>query len=177
VYEFGELVPELRPYAEGLLSILGSYGLNPQVTSTKRSYATQKRLYDTYRAGKSRYPAAPPGYSAHEHGWAFDLQLNDSSWLTDAGNLWESWGGTWGGRFSDPIHFELGGASAYLKTLLDQGYTPEPEADPQTAQVAPGWTSVLEPGGGASIIGYALEGAASAGNWIWDETLGRWLPR
>jgi len=22
------------------------------------------------------------------------------------GELWESWGGTWGGRFGDPIHFE-----------------------------------------------------------------------
>lgn len=24
-----------------------------------------------------------------------------------AGRVWESWGGRWGGRFGDPIHFEV----------------------------------------------------------------------
>lgn len=27
--------------------------------------------------------------------------------LRAAGELWESWGGRWGGRFNDPIHFEV----------------------------------------------------------------------
>ena len=117
MYEFSGLVPELRPYAEALLSALGQAGFNPRVTSTVRSYALQKKLYDAYRNGQSKYPAAVPGSSPHEYGWAFDLAVNDDTILAEAGELWESWGGTWGGRFSDPIHFELGGASEYLRSL------------------------------------------------------------
>lgn len=175
MYSFSGLVPELRPYAESLEGILTDAGLSPQITSVVRTHATQKRLYDTYRSGHSKYPAAPPGYSAHEYGWAFDLQLNDRSYYLDAGELWESWGGTWGGRFGDEIHFEMGGASAYLKQLLEAGETP-PQLIQEAAQ-PPGWTTVLDPGGGASLIGYGLEGAAKAGNWIYDETVGRWFPR
>ena len=149
------------------MAALTAAGLSPQVTSVVRSYATQKRLYDTYRQGKSRYPAAPPGYSAHEQGWAFDLQLNDASWLADAGDLWESWGGTWGGRFNDPIHFELGGASAYLKQLLDQGYEP-PTVAPTAAQPPPstptaGWYDPNE-----GVLANAAIDAARIGNAVID---------
>jgi hypothetical protein len=169
VYEFGALSADLRPYAEALMGALNDAGLNPQVTSVVRSYATQKRLYDAYRSGKSRYPAAPPGYSAHEQGWAFDLQLNDASWLTDAGLLWESWGGTWGGRFSDPIHFELGGASAYLKQLLDSGYDPPQYAGSPAVQpppAAPPGKSVYDYAPGP--IQTALIDASAIGNKIID---------
>jgi hypothetical protein len=124
VYEFDQLAPELRPYAEALLAALNDAGASPRVTSTLRSVATQKRLYDTYVAGNSKYPAAPPGFSPHEHGWAFDLSVNNDGWLPPAGDLWESWGGTWGGRFRDPIHFELGGASEYLRGLRESGQPP-----------------------------------------------------
>src|SRR6516225_2689019 len=143
MYEFEQLVPELRPYAEALLAALGDAGLNPKVTSTLRSVQTQKRLYETYIKGQSRYPAAPPGWSPHEHGWAFDLAVNDDSWLPDAGDLWESWGGTWGGRFNDPIHFELGGASEYLRGLRESGAPPP--APPGFSQAA--WEAILGPPG------------------------------
>jgi len=29
--------------------------------------------------------------------------------LADLGQVWESWGGVWGGHFKDPIHFEYPG--------------------------------------------------------------------
>ena len=32
--------------------------------------------------------------------------------LADLGQVWESWGGIWGGHFKDPIHFEFPGFSA-----------------------------------------------------------------
>ena len=131
MYEFDQLVPELRPYAEALFAALVDAGANPRVTSTIRSVGTQKRLYEAYVKGNSRYPAAPPGYSPHEQGWAFDIAVNDDSWLGDAGLLWESWGGTWGGRFNDPIHFELGGASQYLRSLRESGQAPP---------TPPGWS-------------------------------------
>jgi hypothetical protein len=175
MYSFGALVPELRPYAEALEATLVAAGLNPQVTSVVRSYATQKKLYDNYRQGRSKYPAAPPGYSAHEQGWAFDLQLNDASYYADAGAVWESWGGTWGGRFSDPIHFEMGGASAYLKALLDGGWDPPQYAGSPAVQPAP---AAPAPEASPSIydkapgpIQTALIDAAAIGNkiidWVW----------
>jgi len=78
-----------------------------RVTSTLRTFATQHRLYRRFLAGLSPYPAAPPGTSMHEQGRAFDLGGLDSSELSELGRTWESWGGRWGGRFGDPIHFEL----------------------------------------------------------------------
>ena len=126
-YEFDGLVEDLRPYAEALLEALRQAGFTAQVTSVYRGFAAQKKLFDAYTKGHSRYPAAPPGFSAHNQGWAFDISVNDESVLPDAGALWESWGGTWGGHFSDPIHFEMGGASAYLGALRQSGAAPPPD--------------------------------------------------
>jgi hypothetical protein len=76
-----------------------------QVTSTRRTSAEQSALYAAFLAGASKYPAAPPGQSYHEYGRAFDLYAEP--WvLEELGRVWESVGGTWGGRGSDPIHFE-----------------------------------------------------------------------
>lgn len=48
-------------------------GKKLKVTSAHRSYSRQKELYDGYKAGKPGYnPAAPPGSSLHEHGFALD---------------------------------------------------------------------------------------------------------
>lgn len=33
-----------------------------------------------------------------------DLVSDNNDWL---GLVWEAWGGRWGGRFSDPVHFEV----------------------------------------------------------------------
>lgn len=62
----------VRPYAEYALALGRYFGLDPRVTSTRRSWAQQERLYSDYKAGKSRYPAAIPGLSAHQYGLAFD---------------------------------------------------------------------------------------------------------
>lgn len=78
-----------------------------QLTSTGRSRTEQVKLYRRYLAGKSKYPAAPPGTSKHELGLAFDVWHQDPRVLQWLGKVWESWGGRWGGRFNDPIHFEV----------------------------------------------------------------------
>jgi hypothetical protein len=111
------LIPELQPFARQLLLVAGQAGLQPRITSTYRSVAEQTRLYRRFLAGQNPYPVAPPGHSAHEAGFAFDMMIMDApgqmeSDLADLGQVWESWGGIWGGHFKDPIHFEYPGFHA-----------------------------------------------------------------
>lgn len=103
---FKGLHPALVPYAAALFTAMLASDRTTKVTSVRRSRAEQSRLYRRYLAGQSRFPAAPPGRSKHELGLAFDIIASDSI-LKQAGAIWESWGGTWGGRFHDPIHFEV----------------------------------------------------------------------
>lgn len=96
--------PPVRLLFQALHQVAMEYGLRPRITSTYRSSADQARLYRAYLEGRSSYPVAPPGRSTHERGRAMDLVAEDLPWL---GEVWESWGGRWGGRFKDPIHFEV----------------------------------------------------------------------
>ena len=97
---------DVQPWFEALVEVARQAGLRPVVTSTVRSKAVQARLYRRWQAGLSPYPAAAPGTSLHEKRIAMDLAVTPMSALTELGALWESWGGTWGGRFDDPIHFD-----------------------------------------------------------------------
>lgn len=97
------LQPWLSPYADYLVGIGARYGV--KVSSVRRTYAQQSRLYWRYITGQSQFPAAPPGQSLHEAGRAFDL-VADPRVLAYLGAIWEAWGGRWGGRGRDPIHFE-----------------------------------------------------------------------
>jgi hypothetical protein len=98
---FSSLQPWLVPWADALYSAW-PYA---QVTSVRRTFSQQTRLWNAFLRGESRYPAAPPGTSKHEFGLAWDM-VAEPAILAALGELWESWGGTWGGRFGDPIHFE-----------------------------------------------------------------------
>lgn len=120
------LDPNLAPAASALVEEARAAGLSPVVTSTRRTYAEQKRLYDKFLAGHSQYPASPPGLGSHEYGWAFDMVVTPLEYLDDLGDLWESWGGTWGGNWRNPdrIHFELAGASAEALRLGRAGIQP-----------------------------------------------------
>lgn len=104
-----------RPYAEELVKILVRAGLRPTVTSARRSRSLQARLWRAWISGRSRLPAARPGTSKHERGLAFDVVVEGArrmsvaqmtTFMRPIGELWESWGGRWGGRFKDPVHFE-----------------------------------------------------------------------
>lgn len=121
------LVAELRPFAKALVDEAANAGLNPQVTSTFRTYAEQKALYERFLRGQSAYPASPPGEGSHEYGWAFDMVVNQMDTLADLGDLWESWGGRWGGNWRNPdvIHFELAGASEEARRRAGVGQSPQ----------------------------------------------------
>lgn len=102
---FSGLHPQLVPYAEALYQAMRTADPTTRITSVRRSSTEQARLYRRFLAGVSQYPVAPPGRSKHEHGLAFDITARPAT-LAAAGRIWESWGGRWGGRFKDPIHFE-----------------------------------------------------------------------
>jgi hypothetical protein len=104
-----QLIPELRDFATDLVRAAGAAGLQPRITSTRRSRAEQTRLYRRYQQGLNPYPVAPPGTSSHEFGFAFDLVVSPMDAIVDVGAYWEAQGGVWGGRFNDPIHFEYPG--------------------------------------------------------------------
>lgn len=103
------LIPELQAPCRELLAIAGAAGVQPRITSTLRSHSEQARLYRRFVNGKSKYPAAPPGSSAHEFGYAFDMVVVGDENQDDLGQVWGSWGGVWGPN--DPIHFEYPGFS------------------------------------------------------------------
>src|SRR5438445_13818096 len=73
------LIPALRPYARQLLLVAGNNGLQPRITSTRRSHTEQARLYRRFLAGQNPYPVAPPGQSAHEFGYASDMMIQGAS--------------------------------------------------------------------------------------------------
>lgn len=106
-----QLIPELIPWAQKLYDLAVSAGVRPRITSGLRSYADQQSAYEAYVSGRSRYPAAKPGTSAHEYGYAFDLVVDNPVDQNDLGTVWKSWRGKWGGDFRvpDPIHFEFPG--------------------------------------------------------------------
>jgi hypothetical protein len=107
---FDDLSPDLADFARALVDAAGAAGLQPRVTSTLRTRSQQGRLYRGFLANPGRaYPVAPPGYSAHEYGEAFDLVVSPMEALADVGYTWQQWGGGWNG--ADAVHFELPGAS------------------------------------------------------------------
>jgi len=105
-----DLDPRFRPYADWLVRLGKRYDSRLIVTSSRRSFAKQARLYRRYRQGKSPIPAAPPGGSLHNYGLAVDIArigidpLGDPllAWL---GRVWEYYGMRHGGA-RDPVHFE-----------------------------------------------------------------------
>ena len=104
------LDPDFRPWADYILAVARYYGGPYVITSAYRTYADQERLYQRYLAGESGgLPAARPGTSAHELGYAVDIAQPGVDPLQDPflrrlGEWWAGAGGTWGA--SDPVHFE-----------------------------------------------------------------------
>lgn len=99
------LEPWLIPYAEWLYLYAEQQGYHPRVTSTYRSWEQQRRLYASWRAGSSKFPAAPPGKSWHQYGRAFDMVTTPMRHLHKLGAVWKRMGGRWWP--ADPIHFEV----------------------------------------------------------------------
>jgi len=109
VADLNSLDYRLVPYAKYLYQIGKHNDGRLVVTSARRSIEKQRRLWNDYQRGISKIPAAPPGRSQHQFGLAFDIARIGKDPLQDPllawlGQIWESWGGRWGG-IRDPVHF------------------------------------------------------------------------
>lgn len=152
---FSELIEPLRPYADALVLLAGRARVAPRVTSTLRTYSQQQRLYRSFVRGETRYPVAPPGTSAHEYGYAFDMVVDSQENLHDLGQVWRSWGGVW--NPSDEVHFEYPGfkptgaekAKEFLASIPDQAQLASKTCDFFAGKW---WVSLLSAGWSESEI-------------------------
>lgn len=120
---FSGLQPFLKPWAAWLLSVAPLAGARSvRVTSVRRSRAQQAELYRNYLAGRSQFPAAPPGSSKHELGLAFDIVTVPFEALYTLGSWWLSLDGEWSRR--DAIHFAARSGSAAAPRPSDAVRTP-----------------------------------------------------
>jgi LAS superfamily LD-carboxypeptidase LdcB len=107
----------LRPAAEWALAYAAAYGIRPLVTSTYRSWTEQLALRERYEAGISPYPAARPGYSAHNYGLAWDSVLPPEYRGDPAFEAWWEAVREYAGfnvPSNDTIHAELPSWSDYI---------------------------------------------------------------
>jgi len=93
-----DIVPEARPHFERLIADAQKMGISLKVRSAGRTCADQQAL----KALGPGVTGAGMCRSLHTVGRAvdFDAWPNDCATYTRLGQLWESWGGTWGGRWS-----------------------------------------------------------------------------
>jgi len=174
------LVPEMQKAARELDAGVHASGLQGRFTSTLRTYAEQKRLFDRYQRGEAEFPAAPPGTSAHEYGYAFDYVVSPWDYQEDVGAAWESgWeyfeGGTWGGS-KDPVHFEDANWKLLAPQIVkpvepDYGYGPTPWYG-QLFSPGPWWGAFVGIPSYADILKKAVKiekklGVDAAINWFY----------
>ncbi len=75
------------------------------ITSGYRSLEEQERLRVRFERGDRSVIYPPARFSYHTLGLAVDIE---SDHLPELGAFAESLGMRWGGRFGDPVHFDLG---------------------------------------------------------------------
>lgn len=104
----------LVPYADAATRTAQAYGIHPVVTSIRRNWAEQAKLYQDYRNGMRDLPANPPGMSAHQYGVAFDsvVPAKDQA-------LWDAIRAHFGWKLysNDPVHAEFPNWQAYRDQL------------------------------------------------------------
>lgn len=127
------LHPRLRDKARALVRLSANQGITIKVISGTRSYEEQAALYAKGRTAPGpKVTNAKPGDSWHQHSVAWDIgvwengtYVGDSPKYRQVGEIGESLGLEWGGRwkFVDLPHFQdTGGKTiAQAKALHAQG--------------------------------------------------------
>jgi uncharacterized protein RhaS with RHS repeats len=99
------------PFAAALgaaISIMNSRGVVPKITQGFRTYSDQVAMRN---GGSGTNPAASPGNSLHESGYAVDFRITGQEQLSIMRSATEANGISWGGSFitdkPDPNHFYM----------------------------------------------------------------------
>jgi len=111
------LNPEVRRRVKHLRWQAKRFGITTIQTSGFRSIQAQNRLYARFLAGRSRLPAAAPGFSTHNYGFAVDLVATTGSTAL-LGQLAKYSGLVWAGA-SDRVHFDPFGNQVWRRILRD----------------------------------------------------------
>jgi hypothetical protein len=138
-----KIYPSMQPKVLALAAYADSMDYVIKINSAFRDFMKQDRMYQAYKAGQTDYPVANPIKSKHvgavtgfAYSLAIDINIYDvNGQKIDSGNhmygvygqYWEALGSigvggvsyypVWGGRFSDPIHYEY--RDTPPKTALD----------------------------------------------------------
>lgn len=115
----GGLHPEVDRRVEAMLELLRGAGAAPVITSAFRSIAKQEELHRRARAGLSRLPAARPGFSTHNYGFAVDVVLRGAP-QSLLGEAARAVGLVWAGK-SDPVHVDAFGFPLWKRVLRQAG--------------------------------------------------------
>jgi len=123
--DVSQLEPLTRYVVQAFIAYIRQQGYTVTVTSARRSYLDQLRLWYERMMGRQPYPVARPGSSAHEVGRAVDLVVTPG--VENLGELapyfWLKWGGQ-----RDPVHFELDCRAFDLRELPDECLLPRLES-------------------------------------------------
>lgn len=91
-------------------------GMTVVITSRFRSVAKQAALRRKWETGKSRFPAARPGLSMHNYGFAFDAVVTQGGTQADLGKIAKRHGLIWAGK-KDKVHFDPFGFKLWNRIL------------------------------------------------------------
>lgn len=170
-HSIADIVPEARPAFEALIKQAQTMGLQPSVgkNGAGRTCATQQSL----KAQGPSVTGAGMCRSFHVLGLALDIDIYPSSCAnyTKLGELWESWGGTWGGRWTqfgtcgDARHFQWSGGQQSVPESICPSTVSLAECEALRAQYLGSafGTSALTKAGTAIAIG----GVAVAAAILW----------
>lgn len=132
--KLSDIVPEARPAFEALLQQATDLGMSPVIRGAGRTCAMQNAL----AAQGTRVTGASLCRSMHVLGRALDLNLHPGTCATytKLGQIWESMGGTWGGRWTEQFGpcGDAGHFHWYPKPGGGSYGTPPPEVCPSTLQ-------------------------------------------
>ena len=118
------LDPEVRRRVEALTAWSRQLAVPFTITSGFRSPANQRRLFAAWISrGRTGLPAARPGFSTHEHGFAIDLVPQRSADLSTIVQLAECAGLLWAGA-RDPVHFDVWGFAGWARLLAGRPFEP-----------------------------------------------------
>ncbi len=109
--------PEVRRAEERLARLARANGISFRVTSRFRSIGKQIGLFNRFKAGQARFPAARPGLSTHNYGISFDAVSNNPALL---GKLAAQAGLIWAGP-RDSVHFQFARQGDWSQALTRSG--------------------------------------------------------